>query len=73
MKLQPTLTWIAGQFNILLATKIPLQINEGTSRNKWMKLFSVKMEFGELKAEAYSSLSMRNTIELNANIDIHIQ
>ena len=67
MKLQPTLTWIAGQFNILLATNIPLQINEG------MKLFSVKMEFGELKAEAYSSLSMRNTLELNANIDIHIQ
>ena len=26
--------------------------------------FSVKMEFGELKAEAYSSLSMRNTIQL---------
>ena len=57
----------------LLATNIPLQINEGTSRNKWMKLFSMKMEFGELKAEAYSSLSMRDTLELNANIDIHIQ
>ena len=58
--------------HFVLATNIPLQINEMTSRNKWMKLFSVKMEFGELKAEAYSSLSMRNTLELNANIDIHI-
>ena len=57
----------------LLTTNIPLQINEMTSSNKWMKLFSVKMEFGELKAEAYSSLSMRDTIGLNAIIDIHIQ
>ena len=30
------------------------------------------MEFGELKAEAYSSLSMRNKIELNPDVDVHI-